>query len=117
MVTLHLNRWGYLLHVVILQFLAGSRLIWDLVPSVPQIPKDSRLSLPGYPSSFLIQGPLVDLPGTGLGNPQAISAPKQMPRPPPPNLKIFPGHMQKFYGQKGGEFLPSFLSFQQKPEI
>lgn len=51
-----------------------------------------------------MRGPLVDLSGPGLGSPQSISPWEQTPKPPPPNLKILPGHMQKFMGRREETF-------------
>lgn len=90
-------RWDYL-HMAILQFLAGTRLIWDLAPTGPNAQRYSGLSLLGqeipFPP-FPIQDPLADLLclGPGPGIPQSVSPQEQMPQIPP-NLKIFPGHMQ-----------------------
>lgn len=68
---MRLNRWGYL-HVVVLQFLAVSRFIWDVAPTGLQIPKDTRLSLPGLVHPFSYRALLLVFLGLAL---EAFSQP------------------------------------------
>lgn len=94
--------------MAILQFLAGTRLIWDLAPTGPNAQRYSGLSLLGqeipFPP-FPIQDPLADLLclGPGPGIPQSVSPQEQMP-PNTSKPEDLSWPHEKLHEQKRGEF-------------